>query len=179
MSLPPAVPSYEMLLGACAANGLDRAGDAEALKRRLGDHLVAQLFSTGKGKKRANPTSGADTAPKRPPSAWVTFLRGEKERVKGAGFHGRVDILKECARRWAIHKRVGTSSAPLMLMAGSSSDASDAASEASAEGPDALLVELIAELPEEEMKATLAARGLPISDDHQANAFALARATMA
>ena len=59
--------------------------------------------------------ASANSHVKRPPNAWYHFLAAEKERVKQAGFHGRVAILKECARRWAIHKRVGTSSAPLML----------------------------------------------------------------
>ena len=99
MSLPTCIPSYDMLLGACAAHNLNCAGTIDELKRRLGDHLVAQMF-TPNGKKRANPTSdtaGAD--PKRPPTAWVTFLREEKDRVKEAGFTGRVDIIKQCARR--------------------------------------------------------------------------------
>ena len=96
--------------------------------------------------------------------------------MKEAGFTGRVDILKECARRWAIHKQVGTSNAPLMLMSEASSS-SDVASEASTEAADGL-IEAIAELPEEELRASLAANGLPVSD-HHANAVALAGVMMA
>ena len=181
---PMSTPSYEMLVGACAAHGLDRNGTEDEVKRRLGDYLVAQLFATKPKSKRASSTS--TPAPKRPATAWHAFLREEKERVKESGFHGRVAILKECARRWALAKRVNTSEAPLMLMSGEAtsgkatseaSSSSEAASEADPV-PDGL-IEALKDLPAEEIIASLAAHGLPIESDHEANVAALARAMVA
>ena len=176
-------PSYEMLIGACAAHGLDRNGTEEELRRRLGDYLVAQLFATKPKSKRA---STSTPAPKRPATAWHAFLREEKERVKESGFHGRVAILKECARRWALAKRVNTSEAPLMLMSGEATSG-EATSEASSSSeaasdtesvPDGL-IEAIKDLPAEEVHASLAAHGLTIESDHDVNVVALARAMLA
>ena len=69
-----------------------------------------------------------------------------------------------------------------MLTTGSSSDASssEAASEASADAPDMLLdlTRLMAELPDKEMNAALAQRGLGITDDHEVNALTLAHNLM-
>ena len=176
-------PSYEMLIGACAAHGLDRNGTEEELKRRLGDYLVAQLFTAPQKHKSKRASSTSTTAPKRPATAWHAFLREEKERVKESGFHGRVAILKECARRWALAKRVNTLEAPLMLMVAgestsqASSSSSDAASEAESV-PDGL-IEAIHDLPTQEIHASLAAHGFPVDSDRETNVATLARAMMA
>ena len=179
-------PSYEMLIGACAAHGLDRNGTEEELKRRLGDYLVAQLFAAPQKPKSKRASSTSTTAPKRPATAWHAFLREEKERVKESGFHGRVAILKECARRWALAKRVNTSEAPLMLTtsaeaSGEATSEASSSSEAASEAdpmPDGL-IEALKDLPAQEIHASLAAHGLPIESDHEANVAALARAMVA
>ena len=177
-------PSYEMLIGACAAHGLDRNGTEEELKRRLGDYLVAQLFAAPQKPKSKRASSTSTPAPKRPATAWHKFLREEKERVKESGFHGRVAILKECARRWALAKRVNTSEAPLMLTSAAgestsqaSSSSSDAASDAESV-PDGL-IEAINDLPTQEIHASLAAHGFPVDSDRETNVATLARAMMA
>ena len=174
------VPSKEMLIGACAAHGLDRTGTQEELRRRLGDHLVSQLlFGTDVGPvgpKRPlySPPRGSAATDnnKRPATAWHAFQRSEKERVKQAGFHGRVAIVQETARRWKLHKQVGTSSAPLML-----GHASDEGSEAESV-PDGLVTAL-ADLSPEELSHALEARGIEDAGDHDANVAALARAMLA
>lgn len=86
-------PSYDMLLGACLSMGLAATGTYDELHARLATHLVKELFD---GKRVANRTSKSKrpltstSAPKRPATAWHAFLRAEKERVKEAGFEGRV-----------------------------------------------------------------------------------------
>ena len=176
---PMSLPSKEMLIGACAAHGLDRTGTQEELRRRLGDHLVSQLlFGTHVGPKRPlysppRASSAATDNNKRPATAWHAFQRAEKERVKAAGFHGRVAIVQETARRWKLHKQVGTSNAPLML--GHSSD--EASSEADSV-PDGLVV-AIADLSPEELSHALHARGIEDAGDRDANVAALARAMVA
>ena len=172
------MPSKEMLIGACAAHGIDRTGTQEQLHRRLGDHLVSQLlFGTHVGSKRplySPPRGSAATASnKRPATAWHAFQRTEKDRVKAAGFHGRVAIVQEIARRWKLFKQVDTSNAPLML--GHSSD--EASSEADSV-PDGLVV-AIADLSPEELSHALQAQGIEDAGDRDANVAALARAMLA
>lgn len=170
-------PSYDMLVGACAAHDLDSGGTEEELKRRLGDHLVARLFAADKKKKRQTSTSTSPSN-KRPATAWHAFLQTEKERVKECGFRGRVDILKECARRWKLFKRVNTPEAPLMLTTTSEAGSSSSSSLDSSVYDD--LVETLKELPEPEVNAGLASLGFPVEeDDPVGNAMTLARAMMA
>jgi hypothetical protein len=171
------MPSKEMLIGACAAHGIDRTGTQEQLHRRLGDHLVSQLlFGTDVGSKRplySPPRGSAATASnKRPATAWHAFQRTEKDRVKAAGFHGRVAIVQEIARRWKLFKQVGTSNAPLML-----GHTSDEASEAESV-PDGLVV-AIADLSAEELSHALEAQAIEDTGDREANVAALARAMLA
>ena len=171
-------PSYDMLLGACLSMGLGGTGTYDELHKRLGDHLVQELFDDKRIAKRTK--RPATSTSKRPATGWHVFLRAEKDRVKEAGFDSRVAILKECARRWALHKQVGTSSAPLMLAApdstGSSAGSSDASSAASEAGDG--LIEAIKELPTEEIHASLASHGLPIDPNPEVNVAILARAMM-
>ena len=182
------MPSKEMLIGACAAHGLDRNGTQEELNRRLGDHLVSQLLTgtdvgpkrvgtkrpiaTGTGTPTASAASNGASSNKRPATAWHAFQRSEKERVKAAGFHGRVAIVQETARRWKLHKQVGTSSAPLML-----GHSSDEASEAESV-PDGLVTAL-ADLSPEELSHALQAQGIEDAGDRGTNVAALARAMVA
>ena len=81
-------PSYDMLLGACLSMGLDATGDYGEVHKRLGDHLVKELFHgkrpVANRTKSKRSTSSAPTA-KRPGTAWHSFLGQEKERVKQAG----------------------------------------------------------------------------------------------
>ena len=171
------MPSKEMLIGACAAHGIDRTGTQEQLHRRLGDHLVSQLlFGTHVGSKRplySPPRGSAATASNKcPATAWHAFQRTEKDRVKAAGFHGRVAIVQEIARRWKLFKQVGTSNAPLML-----GHTSDEASEAESV-PDGLVV-AIADLSAEELSHALEAQAIEDTGDREANVAALARAMLA
>ena len=174
-------------MGACAAHGLDRTGTQEELHRRLGDHLVSQLLTgTDVGPKRAGTkrpiatgsvaavatASNGAASNKRPTTAWHAFQRSEKECVKAAGFHGRVAIVQEIARRWKLFKQVGTSNAPLML-----GHSSDEASEAESV-PDGLVV-AIADLSPEELSHALHAQGIDDAGDRDANVTALARAMVA
>ena len=173
-------PSYDMLLGACLSMGLAANGTYDELHKRLGDHLVKELFD-GKhvtSRKSKRPPTSTDPRSKRRATAWHAFLRAEKELVQeAAGFHGRGAILKECARRWKLHKQVGTSSAPLMLAAPGSSASSSAGSSADSAAGDGL-IKAIKELPVEEIHARLASYGLPIDPDHEINVAVLARAMM-
>lgn len=179
--------NIDLLRGVCLAHKLSPDGTHDEMVARLGAHLVSQLLNPSAAahvdKKKRPPTSAgaAGATPKRPMSAWYHFLRTEKELVKAAGFHGRVAILKECARRWALVKRVNTSEAPLMLMASEeatseASSSSETASETESV-PDGLM-EAIKELPCEEIHASLAAHAFPIDPDHEVNVATLARAMM-
>ena len=158
--------------------GLASNGTYDELHKRLGDHLVKELFEGNNVACRKNkrPATSGPT-PKRPATAWFAFLRAEKERVKEAGFEGRAAILKECARRWKLHKQVGTSSAPLMLAAPHSGNSSASSSSTDSEAGDGL-IEAIKELPTEDIHASLAFHGFPIDSDHEANVATLARVMM-
>ena len=173
--------SLDVLRGACLANKLSPDGTHDEMVARLGAHLVSQLLNPEASAaahvdKKKRPTSAGATGatPKRPMSAWHHFLRTEKELVKAAGFHGRVDILRECARRWALAKRVGTSDQPLMLQAPSSDES---VSEEAPSIPEGLL-QAIRELPQEEIAASLEANGLEVEVDLEANVMALALTMM-
>ena len=75
---------------------------------------------------------------------------------------------------WAIHKRVGTSSAPLML------GMSDAGSSDDTESVVSGLIEAIKDIiSTEEVNAGLAAHGLASADSHEVNISNLARALVA
>ena len=161
--------TLEMLIGACAAHGLERTGSRDELHRRLGDFLVAKLFA----ELPAAPPRAAPSR-KRPATAWQVFVRSEAPRVRAAGFVGRHAIVKEAARRWALAKQVGTSGAPLML--GLSDDAASSASSAASDAAADELVEALAELSRAELAEALEAHGLPVAEEHAANAAALARA---
>ena len=136
---------------------------------------MSQLLSTPHvGSKRPlySPPRGSAAADnnKRPATAWHAFQRTETDRVKQAGFHGRVAIVQEIARRWKIFKQVGTSHAPLML--GHTSD--EASSEASSDG----LVAALADLTPEELSHALHVQGIHDAGDRDTNVAALARAMM-
>ena len=171
--------SLDVLRGACLANKLSPDGTHDEMVARLGAHLVSQLLNPSDAahvdkKKRATSSGDSGATPKRPMSAWHHFLRTEKELVKQAGYHGRVDILRECARRWALAKRVGTSDQPLMLQAPSDDGASSSETDSIPEG----LLQALRELPQEEIASSLAANGLEAEDDMEANVMALARSMM-
>lgn len=109
------VPTREMLIGACAANNLDRSGTLEDLNRRLGDHLVIQLlFGKGKGKRTAS-TFPKDPTEQSKRAMWNAFQKNEKANAKASGFTNHIDIVREIARRWKIHKNVNTSRGLLMI----------------------------------------------------------------
>ena len=173
--------SQDVLRGACLAHKLSPDGTHDELVARLGKHLVSQLLipeaSAHVGKKKRPMSAGASGfTPKRPMSAWHQFLRTEKELVKAAGgFHGRVEILRECARRWRLAKRVGTSDQPFML----SWSKDDGASSSDTDSiPDGLL-QALRELPQEEIASSLEANGLKVEDDNlEVNVMALARSMM-
>ena len=173
--------SIDLLRGACLAHKLSPDGTHDELTARLGAHLVAQLLNpeasaaahVGK-KKRPTSAEAAPAAPKRPMSAWHHFLRTEKELVKAAGFHGRVGILRECARRWALAKRVGTSDQPLMLSWSKDDGASSSETDSIPEG----LLQAIRELPQEEIASSLEANGFEVDDNMEVNVMALARTMM-
>ena len=110
---------------------------------------------------------------KRPLTAWHAFQRTEKDRVKQAGFHGRVAIVREIARRWKLFKQVGTSNAPLML--GHSSDEASSEAESVPDG----LVTALADLSPEELSHALQAQGIEDTGDRDTNVAALARAMVA
>jgi len=193
MSSTPVAFSEELLRGACLSHGLSGDGTAAQLHSRLGDFFVRKLLAPEtcapppnvtekkKGKKRAAAAAAGAPEPKRTASAYHTFLRDEKERVKQAGFHGRVEIIKEVARRWKLAKQVNTPAAPLMITHSSDAGSSD---EAASEGPasetdstpDALIDALKEELSEQEVNAALAAHGLPIDGDAETRLKMLALA---
>ena len=110
------VPTREMLIGACAANNLDRSGTLKDLNRRLGDHLVIQLlFGKGKGKRAASTFAEDPTDQQSWSAKWYAFQKKENANAKASGFTNRIDIVREIARRWKIHKNVNTSRGLLMI----------------------------------------------------------------
>ena len=169
---------------------------AATLRRRLADHLIGKRLAlkatspTGttetfapksrdvaKGKKRSAKAPDDQPVPRRQATAYHTFLRQEKDRVKAAGFRGRVQIIKEVARRWKLAKAVDTPGAPLMLMhspAGSSTD--EGSSDTDSVPEDALVEALRSELDEAQVNASLSAWGLPIDGNIDAKIKELARA---
>ena len=173
--------SLDVLRGACLANKLSPDGTHDEMVARLGAHLVSQLLNPEASavahvdkKKRPTSAGAAGATPKRPMSAWHHFLRTEKELVKAAGFHGRVEVLRECARRWALAKRVGTSDQPLML----SWTKEDGASSSDTDSiPDGLL-QALRELPREEIASSLEANGFEVDDNMEVNIMSLARSMM-
>ena len=124
------LPSTDWLKGACAGKGISCLGNAQQLHERLGACLVKELEmqttlpSTPMGgvKKRKLPSSFTSESPPRA-TPWQTFLTAERKRVIAAGFTGS-DVITEIARRWNLHKKVGSTSAPLMLESTTSSCAS-------------------------------------------------------
>ena len=174
--------SLDMLRGACMAHKLSPDGTHDELVARLGAHLVSQLLNPDASaaahvdkKKRPTSSGAAGSMPKRPMSAWHQFLRKERELVKATGgFHGRVDVLRECARRWRLAKRVGTSDEPLML----SWNKEDGASSSDTDSiPDGLL-QALRELPREEIASSLEANGFEVDDNMEINIMSLARSMM-
>ena len=174
--------SIDLLRGACLANKISADGTHDELASRLGAHLVSQLLNSEASaaahvdkKKRPTSAGAAGSTPKRPMSAWHQFLRTEKELVKAAGgFHGRVEVLRECARRWRLAKRVGTSDQPLML----SWTKEDGASSSDTDSiPDGLL-QALRELPREEIASSLEANGFEVDDNMEVNIMSLARSMM-
>ena len=174
--------SIDILRGACLAHKLSAEGTHDEMVARLGAHLVSQLLNPEASAaahvdKKKRPTSAGATGatPKRPMSAWHHFLRTEKELVKAAGgFHGRIEVLREVARRWRLAKRVGTSDQPLMLQAPSSDEGASSETDSIPEG----LLQAIRELPQEEIASSLEANGLEVEQDMEANVLALARTMM-
>ena len=69
-------------------------------------------------------------------------------RVKQAGFHGRVEIIKEVARRWKLAKQFNTPAAPLMITPSSGAGSSEEAASETDSTPDALIDALKEELSE-------------------------------
>ena len=142
--------SKTQLATICAEEGLPvfDSDTAATVRRRLADHLIGKRLvqppspaavatfaprDVLTGQKRS--TEGEQNKPKRPATAYHAFLRQEMDRVKAAGFRGRVECIKEVARRWKLAKAVDSPGAPLMLMmqssqAGSSTDPSDTDSSA-------------------------------------------------
>lgn len=194
MSSTPVAFSEELLRGACLSHGLSGDGTAAQLHARLGDFFVRKLLAPEtcapppdvtekkQGKKRAAAAATGELPRKRAATAWHAFLKAEKERVRAAGITGRVDIIRECARRYGLHKKVLCNEAPLMLMdaasAGSSTDA--ALSDTDASIPeDGLIDALRAELDEPQLNSSLAAHGLPVDGDAETKLKLLAQAMMA
>ena len=187
MSSTPVAFSEDLLRGALLANGLSTEGSVLDMHNRLGEYLVRKLLAPEtcvpdvaqkkKGKKRVA-TAAAGAPPKR--TAWHAFLKTEKDKVKATGlFPGRVEVLKEVARRWALHKRVLCNEAPLMLThASGSSD--EVPSDTDSSVPDDGLIEALrAELDEAQLNAALAAHGLPVDGDSETKVKSLAQAMLA
>ena len=173
-SLPP----IDLVRGALMAFELPIVGDHEELHARLGSHLVAKLLGTPPAQPDTSTAASSKANGKRPAggenkekrrrtiSQWVLFLSSERKKVAEAMPNAtRADVVRECARRWAIFKKVDTSSAPLMLTCGDSD-------ETSSESAD--LTATLSELSSEEVTASLQAAGLEVSDDHDANVSRLA-----
>ena len=188
--------SKPQLATICAEEGLPvfESDTAATIRRRLADHLIGKRLvqppspaavatfaprDVLTGQKRS--TEGEQPKPKRAPTAYHAFLRQEMDRVKAAGFRGRVECIKEVARRWKLAKAVNSEGAPLMLMhssqAGSSTDLSSDTESASEE--DALIEALRSELDEAQLNASLSAYGLPIDGSTDDKIKALARAMTA
>lgn len=163
--------SCEMLAGALLSRGLPADGDAEALHARLGSALVKELLSPKRGSKRTVDATSA-AAPKRSKSEWHAFMKSEREKVVASGHTGRADILREIARRWKLVKQRDVGNAPAALP-----PPSPASSSSDESVPDGLL-QAIRELPVEEIAASLAAHGMAIEEDFEANVTTLARTMM-
>ena len=183
--------SEDLLRGACLSHGLSGDGSAAELHARLGDFFVRKLLAPEtcappadvtekkKGKKRAA-AAASEQRPKRATTAWHAFLKAEKELVKASGFHGRVAVLKEVARRYALAKRVNTDAAPLMLQHSAVGSSEEVASETdSSMSDDGLIEALRAELDEAQLNAALAAHGLPVDGDSETKFKSLAQAMLA
>ena len=175
-SLPP----IDLVRGALMALELPTTGSVEDMHARLGAHLVAKMLGTSQpdtssatASFKANgkrPCTGEPREKKkRKPSQWVQFLATERKKAAEAmPTATRAEVVRECARRWALFKTVNTSSAPLMLTCAADSD------ETSSESAD-LMATLSMELSSDEVKASLQAAGLEASDDdHEANIQRLA-----
>lgn len=160
--------SRELLAGALLSRGLPADGDAEELHARLGAALVKDLLTPKRGSKRPA-TSVA--APKRSKSEWQAFMRSERENVLASGYAGRATLV-EIARRWKLVKQRDSGNAPAALH-----PPSPASSSSDETVPDGLL-QAIRELPVEEIAASLAAHGMAIEEDFEANVTTLARTMM-
>ena len=174
-SLPP----IDLVRGALLAFELPTTGSHEDMHARLGAHLVAKMLGTSpaqqgtsasskaNGKRPANGSGEPKEKKHRKPSQWVLFLSTERKKVVEAmPTATRADVVRECARRWSLFKHVNTSSAPLMLTCTTDSD------ETSSESADLTLT--LSELSTDEVKASLQAAGLDVTEDHDANVASLA-----
>ena len=173
-SLPP----IDLVRGALFAFELPTTGSHEELHARLGGYLVAKMLGmapaqseTSAASSKANgkrPASGGETKEKktRKPSQWVQFLATERKKVaETMPSATRADVVRACARRWALFKNVNTSSCPLMLTCTDSDDTSSESTD---------LAATLSELSSEEVIASLQAAGLEVTDDHDANVASLA-----
>lgn len=170
-SLPP----IDLVRGALMALELPTTGSVEDMHARLGAHLVAKMLGTSQPD-TSSATASSNANGKRPctgekkqrkPSQWVQFLATERKKAAEAmPTATRAEVVRECARRWALFKTVNTSSAPLMLTCAADSD------ETSSESADLMLT--LSELSPDEVTASLQAAGLDVTDDHDANVQRLA-----
>ena len=186
MASIPVAFSEDLLRGACLSHGLSGEGNAAELHARLGDFFVRKLLAPEtcvpdvvtekkKGKKRAAAAAG-EQPPKRAATAWHAFLKAEKELVKASGlFHGRVAVLKEVARRYALAKRVNTDAAPLMLQHSAVGSSDEVDSETDSVPEDGLIEMLRAELDEAALNAALAVHGFPVDGETEAKLKSLAQ----
>ena len=172
------LPSAESIKGALAALELATDGTYEEIHSRLGSHLVAKMLlgtspppteTTSATSSKANGKRPAADKPKakkeRKASEWVKFLSTERKKVADASPTAtRAEVVRECARRWKLVKQANSSSAPLMITYEDS--------EAGSETAD--LTATLSELSSDEVKASLQAAGLDVSDNHTSNVAALA-----